>query len=963
MAAQTETSESLGLLRTLLAGFLFAVVLAMFPYSEDPTGDIKLLILTWASFGLAAAWLVLTWRTGNPAQRPRLFFGLLVLFLLLNFVACLRSSFVAHSLAELRKFWVLFVLYLIASQCYRTPRQIRRLMLVVCLAVAISSLYALLIQRTGHDPFPWRNTNSDTYTNLPATFGHPNYAAHTLVLAIVFAVYLCTQRGMLACLAFLPLFLIHLRFTHQRGGPLALAAALVLVVVGVQMFRRTRKPLRAVVSALVIVALVSAAGFIGVMGVHKLRTGSVYPLDLSLLIRYKSYCSAARMALVHPILGYGTGNYKIEYPPFWTPYEEKWFAEEFKMNAHVHNDLLEVACDAGLPAAGLYLALLMLGMSYGLLMGFTQADPGKRRLGFAFAAFFCVFLVDGLFGFNLRVPVSAALFFVMLGAFEGVWLASTADGAESRSPRRCRFLGIAIVALCLVCAVLDSGVFLSQMLLQRGSAEIRAKRPDRAEVALRYGEWLAPWNWNFARQRGVASLSRQDFPAAQSHFERALLVNPYYIMTMTALAHAGMTNAIAQVSTGQPNDQAIAAALDQAASYAQRILELSPRFAAAEDILGRVAMTRARLLAKSDSGKALEQWREAATHFLRAIQFGWKNPAENYSQLSQVRAALGDNDGAEEAMVRAIQADPSDDSNWPSFYDLARNLNHFERFRNVLGWRIERLQEKTPPDRQNLSMAYIWLAGVREEVDKDLPGAELALHSAVDCMPLRPRAWTAYATFAETHKRMDSFKAFLLESCDRLRAQGKQPLPTVAAVADVWRRGPEGLLDATVSLLSIVQGKLPLQGLQPRDLEMRWVEKCLLEEARSASLPAKDAGLILFHLGMIAAGVDDHDIADRVFPVAMPRLSPELQCVCAQYWADSLIGLKRPNEAANLLRDVSTRNPGNVDLKLALARSLVKCTKIAEAQNEYNALLQVPSLTARQREIIQAELAPLANRP
>jgi len=415
--------KAIGVLAVLL-------VLAMFPYSEDPTGDIKYLIASWGSALLLAAWVYGVARLGWPIRRPAIFLEVLLLFLALHVLASILSSFRMNSFAELGKLWYWLALYLVASQVYNDERQIRRLMLVVCGAVAVASLYGLIIQKFGFDKFPWSDVTGDVYTNLPATFGNPNFAAHTLILAIIMAVYLATEWRMAWCLGFAALFLVHLRFTGQRAGWIALLAALLLLVVHALVRRRVKRPVRSAVIALLVTGALGVLGIAGAMGVSKAATGSAYPLDLSLLIRYKSYASAAAMILRHPVLGWGTGNYRIEYPPFWTPYEQRWFGEEMRLNAHVHNDLLEFAADAGLPAAGLYLVFLVLGIGYGLHMAATLKEPLKRRLGLAFAALFMAFLVDGQFGFNVQVPVSAAILF-RNGA-------ATPDGASACAVGRSR---------------------------------------------------------------------------------------------------------------------------------------------------------------------------------------------------------------------------------------------------------------------------------------------------------------------------------------------------------------------------------------------------------------------------------------------------------------------------------------------------------------------------------------------
>lgn len=946
-------------LRTGIEAFLFLVVLAMLPYTDDPTGDIKWFVCSLAGVSLAIAWIVGSWKYNRSFRRPQMLLEIVVLFLLLNLVAASRSSFLAHSLNDLRKIWSLFLVYLVASQVYRTPTQIRRTMLVVCVAVALSSLYGLIIQKFGYDPFPWSDRTSDEYLNLPGTFGNPNYAAHTLVLVILMAVYLALAPRRIWCLGFAALFLVHLRFTGQRGGLVALAAVVVMLVVARVVQKRASRPVNAVVASLFITGVLGLIGVAAIMGLSKARHGTPYPLDLSLLIRYKSYCSASRMILDRPLLGYGPANYRILYPPYWTPYEQKWFAQELKMNAHVHNDLLEVAVDAGLPAAGLYLTFLALGMSYGLLVAFTQTDTLRRRLGYTMAGVFLAFLVDGCFGFNFRVPVSASVLFVMAGAFEGFWSSECAGLPIRRLRLPLTFWQPALILVGSVCFLQDAGVFVSNILLQRGSAQLYWKRYETAEKFLAWGERLNHWNWNFPRQRALAALGQGNWTSAIEHFGRTLKRNPNHVMTLIPLAQAKMSVGIEATAKG--NVREALRFFDEAAGHANRVLQLCPIFGTAEELLGRICSARAVALSKvpekeRNNTAVTNAWKQAETHFGLAIQEGIKQTAETYRQLAQIRIALNDSEGAEDALVRATQADPKDEATWPFFYGFAHSAGKYDRFLNALNWRIKRLTEQVPPDSDNAATACLWLASIQQDGYKNDDASEIAYRNAVHYGPLRPDTWSAYARFAEATKRWDGFKDFLTNTNSELLSSGKTSLPHVAAMGKVWTKGPEALLEASAVLVSIVQGRTPVAGKQPKELELQWVVAKLLEETAAAHRPADETATILFHLGMVSAGIDQLDLADRAFAAAMPNLAPDVQPVCAQYWADTLVRLNRPFEAVNLLRGLLTRIPENVDVRLSLARALVRAGQRDAAKGEYEAALALPSLTSDDRSRVEREL-------
>ena len=87
---------------------------------------------------------------------------------------------------------------------------------------------------------------------LPATFGNPNFAAHTLIHALMFSVFLALRKPTRWCLLITPLFLVYLFLARTRGSVLALVVALILVGVAWSVGRRVHRPLRATMTTLLV---------------------------------------------------------------------------------------------------------------------------------------------------------------------------------------------------------------------------------------------------------------------------------------------------------------------------------------------------------------------------------------------------------------------------------------------------------------------------------------------------------------------------------------------------------------------------------------------------------------------------------------------------------------------------------------------------------------------------------------
>ncbi len=959
-------------LRIAVAVYMVLLVLAMYPATVDPTGDIKRLITALAAFGLMAWWALAVGWYGIPVRRPRLFFEVLVCFLGLYVLSTIRSEFRWFSLLDTGGFISLFALYILASQVYHTPAQVLRLFWVMCGAVGCSSLYGML-QKAGVDPFPWADRTSDVYMNLPATFGNPNFAAHMLILTIILGILLLTlwrgsgeelapsvgrrRAGLLLALALIALFLVHMRFTGQRAGIIALAAALLLMVVAWIIGRRFRKPLTGAVVSLALVAALGFAGMGGAMAVSKMKGGIAFPMDTSLLIRYQSYVSAADMLFDRPVLGHGPGVYAITYSKYWTPFEKDWFAQELRVNNHVHNDVIEIGIDAGLLAAGLYVSLLALGMGYGLLMAFSAASPVRRRMGYAYAALFLAFLVDGLFGFNLRVPVSAVALFLLLGTFEGIWTV-TDPQAQKRSVGVVRW---AFVTVLLLAAVLSGRTFASQYYLQQGSRALAMKEYAKAKELFTRGQHMTPWDWQFERRLGLTCLAELDPQGAVEHFDRSLAINPNYIMTRLPMGHAKLMIAQRIMQTDNTNVAEALKTLDEATDHLNAMLAVCPAFADAHELLGRIASFSAAFVGLSNTpesaARAQQYWKVAEDHLQKAIRFSIQKKAEYYRMLAKVRMALDNTDGAEQALVHAVEADATDTETWPLFLEFANKHKRYDRARNALVAQLRRLNDMEKPDKNALGTVYLCLANVLENGFNDQEGVEKAYWGALENSPLRPEVWTNLARYAQDKNRGDFLKTSVAQTCGRLAVTDQKPLAYVAAVNGVLQKGAPELEHASAVVLSHIRAHKPTDPLSVEQA-YGWAARLLLEVLQASPDAEVGCGAYL-NLGISFAGLERLDLADQLFVKTKSCIDPEREAFLALHWADTMVRQNRFEEAIALLREARDKHPDNLDGRWALARTLAKNGRIEEARVEYTALLQESALAPEGRSMLEREMKGL----
>jgi len=1022
--------------RTAISIFMVVLVLAMYPHTADPTGHIKNLITTWFVFFLGSGWILSAWYYKFSLSRPRIFFDLWLCFLAFYLIATIRSPYPAYSFLELSWFGSLFVLYLVASQVYRNVAQVRRTVFWLCIAVSLSSLYGFL-QMAGLDPFPWGDKESPIYTNLPATFGNPNYAAHTLILAIILAAFLiCSWRRSYAaasvtdsekseltfapdvsvdkvsgaesaeipdadtkavpaksgCLGrmnwpilFLVLMMMHLYQTSQRAGMLALFGAFLLVLITLLVVRRFRSPAQGIVVSLLIIGVLGFLAIAGTMTRTYVKTGSPFPLDTSILIRYQSYVSATRMILDKPLFGHGPGVYAITYPEYWTQFEKEYFAQELRMNAHVHNDLLEIAVDAGLPAAGLFMAIIVLGLCYGLLLGLSGKATLHRYFGFTLAALFFAFFIDGMFGFNLRLPVSASILFLVMGFLEGIHSnhyvairqSLEAQRAVPRSTRLLwRFAAMGMLGFLLAFLVYNTRVFASEYALQQGLLAQSRNNAAQARVYYHEAGQLAPWNHYMPRRLALLYIQEGELDKAVTYLEEAIKRNPYYFLNHLPMAHTKLALAQQHMIRHPDDFEHALELLESAANHVQRIRDFCPMLSNVEELLGRIAFYSALCVESStmsDRGPRARAYRQLAdANYSRALELGTPNPDRLYLELAKLRMTLNDLDGAEEALVRAAQANPRNGGVWPQFLEFAHAHGRFDRMRNTLIGLIDVLRGQGTGATDALVTTHLWLAATLEngyEDQEDL--IDTQYRHALRLQPDRLEIWSNYARFSRQHNRMSQFESHLLLTVSELESDGA-PVPGVlAAISTVLRRGTDTLDRATQALMAQVRSHQPGSSMSVDDA-YGWAAHWLLAAARNADALERGhtdseteqhqlGGLCgaYMNLGIIYAVMGEFMLADQLYTAAWPCIDSPREAALGLHWADVLASLERQNDALDILKKVHAKHPDNLDVRWALARTYGILGMVDDARLEYQFLMESDVIDDMARQRLQREMSAL----
>lgn len=126
------------------------------------------------------------------------------------------------------------------------------------------------------------------------------------------------------------------------------------------------------------------------------------------------YKDTLRMLKDYPLLGVGIGNFEYVYPKYRT-LTENVFTYDWRLT-RAHNDYLQIAAEAGIPALFLFLLVLLVYLVKTLLFLRASPDAEKNLPVLALFTGITATLIQALVDFNFYNTVSSLHFFIFLGA-------------------------------------------------------------------------------------------------------------------------------------------------------------------------------------------------------------------------------------------------------------------------------------------------------------------------------------------------------------------------------------------------------------------------------------------------------------------------------------------------------------------------------------------------------------------
>ncbi|MCX6829612.1 MAG: O-antigen ligase family protein [candidate division Zixibacteria bacterium] len=294
------------------------------------------------------------------------FFLFILLFVGWSVLSAIVGPTPIKSLLVLKEEWLFFMIP-IAAYLAIDEKRIKILMTALALSVIIISLYAVFQHFTGHDlyhggmlvPAP----SSDGYRVSGLFSNRMTYGNFFAVAAMLFlGIAPSAEKWSRKALFYAAFFLAALTtvFTYSRGSIIVLAIGVVLLIVVSS--RKHLKTIILLLAAFTVVILVVSPDILS-------RYSSSAPTEWEGKYagsRLSIWRTAGRMIEKYPIFGVGQGNFEDQYQTFRDRESDRTYG-------HAHNDFLNIAAYAGIPAALFYLGF------WGLILARMVAAMRKLK--------------------------------------------------------------------------------------------------------------------------------------------------------------------------------------------------------------------------------------------------------------------------------------------------------------------------------------------------------------------------------------------------------------------------------------------------------------------------------------------------------------------------------------------------------------------------------------------------------
>lgn len=355
--------------------------------------------------------------------------------------------------------------------------------------------------------------------------------------------------------------------SDSRAALLATVAG--SIVAAVLMFLRRDLPGRPLLAVGILAAAVAV-----LLKADRIGTvfSSAHPTNRA---RVEVWKTSIRLAVEHPLLGCGTGNFRFAYPPYRSGEEYRIHASPssaFPEVEDAHHTLLNLWCEGGSLSLLAFLWVLYAAFRLGRYRWRHAPDAPSAAALAGIAGGIASFLVSGMGSSLDRYAAPWFLFWLLLGTAEGL--------GTDRGRRRNRPAGDGIAAVRV--AGMVAVLFSLYHLTVRAAADrafhssFETAEPAEQVARLQRSLDLLPPQWRAHAELGRVHLRAERLPDAQVHLERALGLHPRNVPALLLLAEVQ-----ARRSATETDPEERPARVERALDLWMRAIELAPFHASA----------------------------------------------------------------------------------------------------------------------------------------------------------------------------------------------------------------------------------------------------------------------------------------------------------------------------------------------------------------------------------------------
>lgn len=377
---------------------------------------------------LAFLFLLTTSKQNNEPDPIRLFFGnriglaysLFLVVMLLSFTKAINmgEAFITFSI-----YFSVFAATLNLSIILRSDKRYLRWISIVLAYILIVDSFTVF-----YNILLYITNQISTIEDIKSVFSNKNILAASIFIKMAFALWLFTyEKGWVKLVGYFSLFcgFIALFFLSARAfyfGSFLLVAVFVVFILILNKRSKTPQPFK--IPGLVIGALVLALLIFTLTQRYLYpKNGDKYNLSITQRIsqvnevvsdawRLSAWKNSALLIKKDPLLGVGTGNWKIRV----LQYENQTKTHSTYMGRN-HNDFIQIIAENGIFGGLLYISIFVLiGMNF--LVEFFKNGPNEDSIKYFFIPAFglALYSIDAFFNFPAERPEIQSLFALLVAS-------------------------------------------------------------------------------------------------------------------------------------------------------------------------------------------------------------------------------------------------------------------------------------------------------------------------------------------------------------------------------------------------------------------------------------------------------------------------------------------------------------------------------------------------------------------